>query len=715
MYVFPASTRAAVHGMRMKIGKRVIEAEIKERKQARAIYNRAKAAGQRTSLLEQQRANVFTMNVANIMPNDTIVVELDYSELLTPTDGVYEFVYPTVVGPRYGGGANPRTDKWISNPYLRQGQKHTYKFGLKAHVESPIGIKQLSSPSHQVNVNWASRRAADLTLKNSGGGNRDFVLKYRLSGNRIETGVMTFKHRSEKFFLLMMEPPKRVKRAHIPRREYIFVLDVSGSMYGFPLNTAKVLIKNLMRSLKSNEYFNVVLFAGTSFVMHPRSVRATSHNLKRAVYVIDRQRGGGGTELMAALKNAYSIPKPARKGISRTVVVITDGYVGVEAQTFRFIRKQLNHANCFAFGIGSSVNRGLIEGMARAGMGEPFVVLNRNHAPTEAAKFRKYIASPVLTEIKVKFKNVRTYDVVPSKQPDLLAKRPLIVFGKYRGNPRGSITVTGMTGKGAFRKVMSLNGGMSKAQNRPIRELWARKWVEILHDQLVTLPGNPDLKKAITNVGLTYNLLTPYTSFVAVDKRVVNRGGRLVMVKQPLPLPKGVSNYAVGGRTRARGYYRRSVRRYSYSNRYGGLAPRAPLKSRPRYYAPAPGASASPAPKATETAADRAEAKKRSKRPRAKVTSTRNITPVDKRVLKRILPAKLNGSGCLWSYLPKRRTVRITLIISRSGKLTVKGASGSFKWCLVRLLSPTLSKMARNGMWITSSRPMVIKLKLRWR
>lgn len=552
IYVFPGSTRAAVHGMRMKIGARVVEATIKERAQARRIYNRARRRGQRASLLSMQRANVFTMRVANIMPGDTIAVELDYSELLEPEDGTYSFVYPMVVGPRYGGGANPRTSRWIANPYLHSRSKVPYKLGLKIHLRTPIDLKMVKSPSHKIKVQYESRRAANIHLASQAGGNRDFVLRYRLAGGKIETGVMTYKHGGEQFFLMMVEPPRRVTRQQIPRREYIFVLDVSGSMSGFPLNTAKGLIKKLLGSLRPTDHFNVVLFAGTSVVMAPRSVPVNQATVRRAIRVIDRQRGGGGTELLAALRKAYAIKPLALHGISRSVVVITDGFVGVEAETFRFIRKNLGHANCFTFGIGSSVNRALIEGMSRAGMGAPFVVLSPRQAAKVAARFRRYIQQPVLTDIRLSFSSSSVYDVVPRRPPDLLARRPLIVFGKYRGKGVGKVLVSGYTGTGVFKRTLSL-GSTAGSAARPIRVLWARKWVESLMDQLAMLPRNRDIVRGVTNLGLTYNLLTRFTSFVAVDKRVVNRSGKVVGVKQPLPLPGGVSDGAVGttGRNRA--------------------------------------------------------------------------------------------------------------------------------------------------------------------
>ncbi len=412
VYVFPASTRAAVHGVRMKIGNRVIEAKIDRRQAARESYEAARREGKRASLLEQERPNVFTMNVANIMPGDRIAVDMDYSEMLVPDEAVYEFVYPTVVGPRYAGGADPGKDKWMANPHLPAGTPEPYRFDIRVHLETGIALKELASPSHPVAVNYAGPARADVTLAQPGGGNRDFVLRYRLSGDKIESGLLLWEGeggggRPEKFFALMMEPPRRPTQAQIPPREYIFLLDVSGSMHGFPLDTAKTLMRNLLGKLRPNDLFNIVLFSGAAHVRSPSgSLRASKDEVAAAIADVERAHAGGGTELMGGLELCYKIPRRDQQ-MSRNVVVVTDGYVGVEAQAFRFIRQRLSEANLFAFGIGSSVNRGLIEGMARAGQGEPFVVLRPDKAAAEADKLRAYIEQPVLTHVNVALLGVR--------------------------------------------------------------------------------------------------------------------------------------------------------------------------------------------------------------------------------------------------------------------------------------------------------------------
>ncbi|MFA4901919.1 MAG: VIT domain-containing protein [Desulfobaccales bacterium] len=548
LYVFPGSTRAAVHAMRMTIGERVIQAEIMERQKARETYQTAKKEGKTASLLEQQRPNVFQMNVANILPNDEIKVELTYMELLQPEDKVYEFVYPTVVGPRYttktAAGA-PDSDKWVKNPYLHAGQPPPYTFGLNVELLSPVPIDKLASPSHDVEISYSGKTAAKIKIKDEKtAGNKDFVLRYGLAGGKIDTGLLLYPGQDENFFLLMMEPPAKVASQAVLPREYIFIVDVSGSMYGFPLETTKALMQDIIKGLTPKDSMNVLLFAGGSATLSPSgSLPATEANKQKALDFIKAQSGGGGTNIVPAMQQALALPRTP--GVSRIVTVATDGYVDVEPQVFQLIRDNLGAANLFAFGIGTSVNRHLIEGMARAGMGESFVVLNGGEAAKQAARFRNYIANPVLTDIRIAFEGFDAFDVEPKAVPDLFALRPITILGKYRGSPTGAIVVKGKTAQGAFERKINLAEAKASPENAALRFLWARQRIMNLVDFASLERDNQEVVKEVTALGLKYSLMTPYTSFVAVDK-LKRADGQVVTVKQPLPLPEGVSDSAVG-------------------------------------------------------------------------------------------------------------------------------------------------------------------------
>ena len=383
IYVFPGSTRAAVNALRMKVGERLVEAKIMERGQARQTYEQAKAEGRSASLLEQQRPNVFQMNVANILPGDTIEVELQYLELLQPENQEYEFVLPTVVGPRYSNlpeAEAPDSERWVQNPYLHQGEAPTYSFDVTVNLHSGLPLSRLVSPSHEVEIKYTGTQAAQIKVKDpKTAGNRDFVLHYALSGNKIESGLLLYPHQDENFFLMMLEPPARVPAEAVVPREYLFIVDVSGSMHGYPLDVTKALMRDIINGLQPRDHINVLLFeSGSAVLSESGSLPATKANLEKALAFIQAQPGGGGTEILPAFRRALALPRTP--GASRIVVVATDGYIHVENQVFDLIRQNLGQANLFPFGIGTSVNRHLIEGMARAGMGEPFVVLNQQEA-----------------------------------------------------------------------------------------------------------------------------------------------------------------------------------------------------------------------------------------------------------------------------------------------------------------------------------------------
>ncbi len=547
-YVFPASTRAAVYAMQMRIGDDLFIAKIKEREAAKQEFETAKKEGKSASLLEQSRPNVFTMNLANLMPQEQVDIELHYTELLVPTDSVYEVVYPTVVGPRYSSdseSAAPDKDKFVKSPYLHEGNKPTSELHITTKISAGVPIQELACTSHQISPQWFNATAAQVTLDDSDPfqGNRDFILRFRLAGNQITSGLLLFPGQDENFFLYMAQPPQRVATDEIPPREYIFVVDVSGSMDGFPLNTSKQLLRDLIGQLRPTDKFNVVLFAGDSTVLSPTSLAANQQNIDRAIGLIEQQRGSGGTELLAAIKQAMSLPQDAT--VARSIVLVTDGYVSGEAGVFDYIRENLNQSNVFAFGIGSSVNRYLIEGVAKAGMGEPFIVTNPAEAPAVAVKFREYIQTPVLTDIKIQANGFDIYDVQPSHFPDLLAQRPIILFGKWRGPVGGTFELRGKTGRGDFVSTFDVGTVQPDETNRALRYLWARSRIAELSDYGFG-DVSEDRVKEITALGLKYNLLTQYTSFIAVRQKITNPGAAAENVDQPLPLPVGVSDLAVG-------------------------------------------------------------------------------------------------------------------------------------------------------------------------
>lgn len=551
-YLFPASTRAAVHGMTMKVGEREIVAKIQEKEKAKKTFEKARAKKKSAALLEQKRPNVFEMSVANILPGDVVEVTLQYSEILRPDDGTYEFVYPTVVGPRYSsrttGSPDAPQHDWVQNPFLAPGAETVaaaavvgFKFDLDLKTGMPI--QSLTCASHEVAINYRGKDSATIALEGGEAANRDVIVRYRLADQKISSGLL-LDEGEENFFLLNVQPPERVLPTNIPPREYIFVIDVSGSMNGFPLNLAKDLFRDLIGGLRPEDSFNLLAFAGSNAVLSEKSLPATLANVKRGIRFLENRNGRGGTQLVSALRQ--SIALPGSLDSSRSILVITDGFISMEADAFELVRKELGRANLFAFGIGSSVNRHLIDGLAHVGMGEPFVVTEPAEAKPVAKKLRDYIASPVLTNIQVEGLGVRLLDTEPRSIPDVFAARPLTLTGKFSGDNAmgGRIKVSGKTGGGEVFSREFVLGEATKTGG--LDALWARERVRALADY-AQLTKNDEAVKEVTNLGLTYSLMTPYTSFVAVDEVVRPFQGEAQLVKQVVPLPQGVSPSAIGG------------------------------------------------------------------------------------------------------------------------------------------------------------------------
>ncbi|MGK0278847.1 MAG: Ca-activated chloride channel family protein [Litorivivens sp.] len=538
IYVFPASTRAAVYHMEMHIGERIIKAEIQKKQEARKIYEEAKAEGKRASLLEQHRPNVFQMNVANIMPGEEIKVVMKYTEFMLPQDQLYTFVYPTVVGPRYTG---EKQTSYAAQPYTHSGEEPSYTYNISVDLHMPIPVQHVSSKSHKVATGQQTVNDYTVRLKKEElfGGNRDFILEYSLAGGAVAAGAMTYERNGEQFFLCQIEGPQLTPSSKIVPREYIFIVDISGSMQGYPLTVSKKLLQDLLSGLENTDKFNVHFFAGSSWKLSEKSIEVNEANIQYALKKIDELSGGGGTNMLGAIQNAMADKKA--RGYSRSFVIVTDGYVSVGKEAFDYVENNLGKANFYAFGIGSSVNRELIEGLAHIGQGKPYIATSQDDAAEVASQLKEYIQYPMMTDIKIDAQNADLYEVMPKHIPDLMAGRPIYFFGKYEGNEVPTFEIKGTQDKKDFEKTLVPSSTRTGAA---LPYLWARETIKMMDDYgIVNARG--DTEERITELGLAYNLLTTYTSFVAVDHEVV-ADGKIRRVNQPLPLPQNVSNSAIG-------------------------------------------------------------------------------------------------------------------------------------------------------------------------
>lgn len=554
-YVFPGSTRAAVHDLVFEVGDRRIRADLQERVQARQTFETARSEGKRAALLEQHRPNVFQMRVANIMPGATVAVELTYTESIERVGALHRFVFPTVVGPRYSEDpVRPDgSQRWVSSPFLTPDSplhQHPPGFSFTATIRQPLALSRVGSPSHSLNIGYPDPQTATLSLDPSARGradDRDIVLEFSTAGEGPQAGLMVAAPSADGIepgtFLLTIEPPARPQNSVSIPREYIFILDVSGSMHGFPLEISRQVMRDLVADLQPGEKFNAIAFAGGhSAFSETGSVPVSPTSTRELLHWVDGHHGGGGTRLVPALDAALGLPKP--EGHSRTVILLTDGYVTVEAEAFRQIASRRNGANCFAFGIGSSVNRHLIEGIARAGGGEPVIVTDPSLARESTDAFIEQVRNPILTDIEIEFEDWSPESVLPESQPDLFLHRPIEIVGRFESAPEGVVTIRGMQGSEVFESRIQLPTEMEERPGLVL--LWARRMIRHLEDQEAFFEA-PGVREHVLEIALRHRLLTRHTSFVAVEETIVNPGGTGQVREQPSPLPKGVSPLAISG------------------------------------------------------------------------------------------------------------------------------------------------------------------------
>ena len=566
IYVFPLPQDAAVDDMVMTVGERRIVGQIKEREEAREIYEAAKAAGHVASLLDQERPNIFTQSVANIEPGVQVVIEISYVETLKYEDGVFEWVFPMVVGPRYipGGGSAPApmttgqdTDQVpdaskITPPVTPKGTRAGHDISLTIHIEAGMELHDLESTLHEVDIASAMPGQATVTLKNQAEiPNKDFILRYRLASDEISDAFLVHSDERGSFFTLILQPPKRVIPEQLVPRELIFVLDTSGSMRGFPIDKAKEVMSKAIDAMRPDDTFNLITFAGRTQILWDAPRPATAENIAEAQKLLASLKGGGGTEMMKAINAALVQTKPEGPGPIRVVCFMTDGYVGNDMAIIGAVRKNADTTRVFSFGIGNSVNRFLLDGMAHAGRGEVEYVTLESQAAAAVERFHERILAPVLTDIEIDWGDLPVADVYPKRIPDLFSAKPIMIHGRLTGPAEGVITLRGNTGGGAYEDQIHATEPESPPDHDALASLWARaKVADLMMQDMGALQSGTfpeDLKSQITNLGIEFRLMTQFTSFVAVEEMTVTVGGEPTTITVPVEMPDGVSYEGVFG------------------------------------------------------------------------------------------------------------------------------------------------------------------------
>jgi Ca-activated chloride channel family protein len=561
VYVFPLPANAAVDDMTMVVGDRTVRGKILRREEAQAVYEAAKSNGQVASLLNQERPNIFTQSVANILPGEKVKITVSYVETLKYEAGSYEFSFPMVVGPRYmpgaatgqqGTGTSPDTTQVrdasnISPKLTPPGFRSGHDVSIDIMLDAGVPLADIKGKSHEVELERLNAHSAHIRLKSETMiPNKDFVLSYEVAGKNIQDALLT--HRSDKggYFTLILQPPDRITAEDVTPKELVFVLDTSGSMSGFPIEKAKETMNLAVAGLYPSDTFNLITFAGDTRILFPLPVPATPGNLKKAQAFLDGSSGSGGTEMMKAIKAALDA-SDAQDHV-RIVCFMTDGYVGNDMEIISEVQQHPN-ARVFGFGIGSSVNRFLLDKMSEYGRGEVEYVALNDDGSAAARRFHERVRSPLLTDISVDWNGMPVSDVYPQRIPDLFGAKPVILTGRYTAAGRGLIRLRGKMAGREFVREIAVDFPEAEAQHNVLSSLWARQRIDDLmskdYNGLQQGQMKPELKETIASLGIEYGLMTQFTSFVAVEEMIVTDGGQPRRIDVPVEVPEGVNRDAV--------------------------------------------------------------------------------------------------------------------------------------------------------------------------
>jgi len=614
-YLFPLNKDAAVHAMTMEVADEVVVAEIQKKKKARATFETAKQEGKAAALVEQQRPNMFTQEIANLMPGMPITVTLEYSQVVPRIDGAYELRVPLVVGPRYVPAGAPAqvaaldTGTMLDVPLpplddetpaseqgpalgptpgkVPEGTPGEWRFdalpdypevagltipplinkdrvSLNVTLNSGVPIGSVTSATHALDVAGGAERKTIALAGGTAIDNRDFVLRYSLAGAVPDAGVLT--HRDEDgdgggggTFSILIEPPKAPREGDIAAREMVFVLDTSGSMSGRPIEASKTFMRHALKTLRPADYFRIIQFSNNASEFSSGPVPASPANLAAGARYIDGLQASGGTEVLRGLSAAYARPTPPN--LLRIVVFLSDGYVSNEAEILRKVAGDVGKGRLYAFGIGSAVNRYLIVEMARLGRGISRIIDPTSGGQEEAIAFAGRLRSPVLTDIKIDWGELAATDVTPALIPDLFDGDSIRVQGKFEGTEARTIQVHGLVnGRPVSMPLTIAPAAGAAAGGEAIPLIWARSRIADGMREL-TVPTklrrsgltNQAIEAQVTELGLAYSLVTQWTSFVAVSHQVVNANPEMARSADvPLQMVDGVTAAAYPNAPRGR-------------------------------------------------------------------------------------------------------------------------------------------------------------------
>ncbi len=556
VYIFPLPHDAAVYDMEIRVGNRVIRSTIREREEAKRVYEAAKSAGKRAALVEQERPNIFTTSVANIMPGDHVDVRLRYVEPLLWEEGRMRLVFPMVVGPRYIPGTNAvghagtgwaldtnsvsdasRITPPVRSPESRSG----HDISLAVDLDPGFEAASIKSVSHTINVQTLhdGRQRVELATGTTIP-NKDFVLEVQQAKSpkpKTALFLSPANDSGETHFLLAAFPPTVQPAERMPV-EMLYMIDVSGSMAGTSIEQAREALLQALNRLGPCDRFGILEFSSGYGEFAAEPLPATSENLAAARDYVRHLEAGGGTEMLPAL--LHLMRKPQIPGYLRHIVLLTDGDLGNEDEIFAALGSDLGDARLYTVAIGSAPNLFLATKMAQFGRGTFTHIADIGEISEQMARLFASIESPVLTDVKLSFEGVEVAQVYPQRPPDLFLHQPLLIFGRISKGRAGKLYLTARSGNETYQTSIPFDA--SKATfHAGITTLWARQRAEEMMDQWRHSDenGQKQIRDSVIAHAIRYRLVTRFTSLVAVEQIVANAGGQSNTVAVPTELPSG--------------------------------------------------------------------------------------------------------------------------------------------------------------------------------
>ncbi len=564
VYVFPVPHDGAVYDLEIRIGDRLIRSVIREREEAKRVYEAAKSEGKRAALVEEERPNIFTMNVANLMPGDHVDVRLRYVESLHWENGKIRLLFPMVVGPRYipgtvatghaGTGWATDTDavpdaSRVTPPVHNPANRSGHDISVSVDLDAGFEFGAVNSISHAITVRRLAdgRRHVELA---SGATipNKDFILEVQQAETTQPKTALFLSSEpgsSESYFQLSAFPPTVQPVNRLPV-EMLYVIDISGSMEGTSITQAREALLQALDRLGPTDRFGVLAFNNSYFEFASAPLTATADNVTAARKFVQNLHAGGGTEMLPALEHVMR--KPETAGYLRHIILLTDGDLGNEEQIFAALHTDLGGARLYTVAIGSAPNFFLATKMAQFGRGTFTHIADIGEIREQMGHLLSTIESPVLTDVQLSFKGVEVADVYPQRAPDLFLGQPLLLFGRIAQGHKGQVHLAARAGGQPYEATFDFD--TATAAFRPaITTLWARQRVEDLMDRWRL--SDDDARSAIRAMliahAIRYRLVTKFTSLVAVEEVIANTGASLNTVAVPTELPAGMQMEKVFG------------------------------------------------------------------------------------------------------------------------------------------------------------------------